>query len=89
MQEHVPSSTNAAGNRFRHAEAVEATRLENGPVIDYSNTGDPMYANSWIAEVVIAKPNGDLIRKYKAQQKRLEMVRVVSRELPLFRQGET
>jgi hypothetical protein len=54
MQEHVPSSANAAGNRFRHAEAVEATRLENGPVIDYSNTGDPMYANSWIAEVVIA-----------------------------------
>lgn len=71
----MPSAANAAGNRFRHAEAVEATQVENGPVIDYSNTGDPMYANSWIAEVVIAKPNGDLIRKYKAQQKRLDMVR--------------
>ena len=47
---------------------------ENGPVEDNANTGDPMYLGKWVAEVVIAHPNGDLIRKYYQQQKRLEEV---------------
>lgn len=47
---------------------------KNAPVTDTSNTGNAMYMNSWVAEVAIAHPNGDLIKKYNLQQKRLEMV---------------
>jgi hypothetical protein len=50
---------------------------ENGPVEDVSNTGDRRYLGTWIAEVTIAHPNGDLIRKYNVQQKRLEQVCIV------------
>ena len=51
---------------------------ENGPVRDTSNTGEHKYENKWVAEVVIAHPNGDIIRKYNAQQARMEEVRDVS-----------
>ncbi len=77
------TSSMASVGAFRHtgnATSVNvgvdecSTIKKNGPVTDVSNTGDPRYLNTWIAEVVIAHPNGDLIRKYNAQQKRLEEV---------------
>ena len=63
-------------HRFRYEVGAAATHLETGPVLDNSNTNDPMYLGSWIAEVSIAHPNGDLIRKYQEQQQRLEQVRL-------------
>ncbi len=60
----------------RHVDGAEHVSIvqDNAPVADTSNTGDSMYLGSWVAEVCVVHPNGDLIRKYKAQQKRLKLV---------------
>ena len=65
----------AAATRFRYTEDTQESLNENGPVVDVSNTGDAMYMNSWIAEVTIVHPMGDIIRKYRQQQRRWDKVR--------------
>ena len=52
----------------------ELRMAENKPVGDVTNTGDAMYAGSWVAEVSVCHPNGELIRKYRAQQDTMELV---------------
>jgi hypothetical protein len=68
----------AANNRFRHTEESEQSLRENAPVSNNSNTGHEMYMGSWIAEVTVVHPIGDLIRKYQGQQKRYEKVLLFS-----------
>ena len=82
MSPHLPhsvskaSSTGETGKQFRHVNDTQSFMVkENGPVKDVSNTSDQRYKGTWIAEVTIAHPNGDLIRKYNTQQQRLEQVR--------------
>lgn len=66
----------AARDRFRHSDEHASTG-DNVPVSDVSNTGDPLqiYRGSWIAEVTVVHPFGELISMYQSQQRRLEQVR--------------
>jgi hypothetical protein len=61
---------------FLPPQVAQSVR-ENGPVT--SDALDPMYIGTWIAEVAIVHPNGDLIRKYNTQQRRLEQASPRSR----------
>ena len=38
------------------------------PVLNATNTNNPAYLKSWVAEVTLAYPNGGLIRRYRALQ---------------------
>jgi hypothetical protein len=42
-----------------------------GPVDNTVNTADDSYEGSWVAEVTIVNPNGDIIRSYKNQERHL------------------
>ena len=72
----------ASRDRFRHSDEQAATG-DNLPVSDVSNTGDPlqMYRGSWIAEVTVVHPFGELISMYQSQQRRLEQVCDVKQQL--------
>ena len=67
--------------------AGQTALLENGPVEDVSNTRDFSYRGSWVAEVVMAHPNGDLIRRYKEQKARLARIRIVKALMKKYNKG--
>jgi hypothetical protein len=48
--------------------------VENAPVENVDNSRDPRYMGTWVAEVAVAHPNGDVIRKYQGQYQRLQQV---------------
>ncbi len=63
--------------QFRYVVGAEDEShiVENAPVSDISNSSDSRYMGTWVAEVALAHPNGDIIRKYQGEQSRLEQVR--------------
>jgi hypothetical protein len=90
-----PSPTQAHPARpvtdtFRHHATQKATPLvNNAPVTNNTNTGDDVYVGTWVAEVSIAHPNGELIRRYNQQQARLQQIRIARATLKRYQHGST
>jgi hypothetical protein len=55
-----------------------AEGLKSGPVLNATNTGQPMYLRTYIAEVVLCYANGSLLELYKAKRRMLMQVSVRS-----------
>ena len=66
--------TNRARPNFHHTETQHQHIRYVDPikVTDAANTGDSMYLNTYIAEVSLVHPNGDIIRRY-LRLKKLQM----------------
>ena len=66
-----------------HASVIQHT----GPVEDCSNTGDPRYLRTWIAEVTLVHPDYSIITKFQEHHKRAEQVRVMKATMRRYKQG--
>ncbi|KAA0163608.1 hypothetical protein FNF31_02770 [Cafeteria roenbergensis] len=54
--------------------ARDADGVVIAPVLNATNSGDPAYLRSWVAEVTLARPNGVLVNKYRAMQSRIARI---------------
>ncbi len=92
-----PSALERLNARERELAAVQrrrARRFSNGlgglkviPTLDVTNTSDPAYLRSWVAEVSLAHPNGDLLLRYQTMRSLFRRVRRARARVKRFAPG--
>jgi hypothetical protein len=48
--------------------------VDSGPVLNVTNSGNPMYLRTYVAEVMLCHPNDSLLRLYHMQVTKMRQV---------------
>jgi hypothetical protein len=69
------SSVNDSKGKQRKFRYSIKDSLETGPVLNATNSMNPIFLRTYIADVKLCRPNEVLLRTYQSQQKLLAQVR--------------
>jgi len=75
------------GEEKEYDKATDLLRPNPQPVSDVSNTGNPVYKGTWIAEISLVHPTGGVIETFKSKESAIKRMKV--REAKLKKRGES